>query len=90
MAPRMEEQLDVAIEQRDEALRLLKEERARIQKLEAQVAWLIQQMFGRRSERRTDSLTGDLFPEDDGDPVEPETEPEREKKDRPSRPPRPV
>lgn len=83
------ESIAVVLEQRDEALRLLKQERARIQKLEAQVAWLTKQMFGRRSERRTDSLTGNLFPpppaEADADTSESEEESVAPKRTRASR-----
>ncbi len=54
-------ELEAMREQLDEALRMLKAERATRVKLEAQVAWLVKQLMGKKSERRTDANTGDLF-----------------------------
>jgi len=56
-----EVRIDVVQAQRDEALRALKEGLAEIQKLRAQVVWLLKQLMGRKSERRPDLLTGNLF-----------------------------
>ena len=51
---RLREQLEVA-------LGVIKDERAKNLKLQGHIAWLMKQLMGRKSERRLDTNTGDLF-----------------------------